>query len=56
MSNGGERQLLIKQFDSLNNNNILIADRGYYSNNLINKLNEKQINFILYHKIKFYGL
>jgi hypothetical protein len=47
MSNEGERQLLIKQFDSLNNNDILIADRGYYSNDLINKLNEKQINFVL---------
>ena len=25
----------------------MIADRGYYSNDLINKLNEKQINFVL---------
>ena len=47
MSNEGERQLLIKQFDSLNNNDILIDDLGYYSNDLINKLNEKQINFVL---------
>ena len=26
---------------------ILVTDRGYYSENLINKLNEKKINYVL---------
>lgn len=47
MSNEDERSLLIKQFTSLNNNDILIADRGYYSSNLIKKLNENKINYVL---------
>lgn len=47
MSNEDERTLLIKQFSSLNSNDILIADRGYYSKNLITKLNENKINFVL---------
>ena len=47
MSKEDERTLLIKQLSSLDNNDILIADRGYYSNHLIQKLNEKKINFVL---------
>jgi hypothetical protein len=47
MSKDDERTLLIKQLSSLDNNDILIADRGYYSNHLIQKLNEKKINFVL---------
>lgn len=47
MSNEDERSLLIKQLTSLNNKDILIADRGYYSNDLIKKLNENKINYVL---------
>ena len=47
ISNQDERSLLIDQFKSLNENDILIADRGYYSNHLINKLNENKINYVL---------
>jgi len=47
MSNDDERTLLIKQITSLNNNDILIADRGYYSKHLIEKLNENKINYVL---------
>jgi hypothetical protein len=47
MSNEDERSLLIKQLTSLNNKDILIADRGYYSNHLVKKLNENKINYVL---------
>jgi transposase len=47
MSKEDERTILIKQLSSLNNNDILIADRGYYSSHLVNKLNENKINFVL---------
>jgi hypothetical protein len=47
MSNEDERSLLVKQLTSLNNNDILIADRGYYSNHLVKKLNENKINYVL---------
>jgi hypothetical protein len=41
-----ERTLLISQLDHLNENDILVADRGYYSNELINELKKKKINFV----------
>jgi hypothetical protein len=47
MSNEDERSLLIKQLTSLNNKDILIADRCYYSNHLVKKLNENKINYVL---------
>ena len=47
MSNDNERKLLTKQLGYLNNNDILIADRGYYSIDLAEKLNENKINFVL---------
>jgi hypothetical protein len=47
MSNDDERTLLTKQLNNLNKNDILIADRGYYSKELINKLNEYFVNFTL---------
>lgn len=47
LSNSDERSILINQFDYLDNNDILVTDRGYYSENLINKLNEKKINYVL---------
>jgi hypothetical protein len=47
LSNSDERNILINQLEYLNNNDILITDRGYYSENLINKLNEKKINYVL---------
>lgn len=47
MSKEDERTILIKQLSSLNNNDILIADRGYFSSHLVNKLNENKINFVL---------
>jgi len=42
-----ERSLLISQLNYLNKNDILIADRGYYSDELANELNKKNINFVL---------
>jgi len=47
MSNDNERKLLTKQLGYLNNNDILIADRGYYSIDLAEKLYENKINFVL---------
>lgn len=47
MGNDDERSLLIKQLNNLNKNDILIADRGYYSKNLIDKLNEHIVNYVL---------
>jgi len=41
-----ERTLLLSQLDHLNENDILVADRGYYSNELINELKKKKINFV----------
>ena len=46
LSNSDERSILINQFDYLDNNDVLVTDRGYYSENLINKLNEKKINYV----------
>ena len=37
-----EQTLLISQLDHLNENDILVADRGYYSNELINELKKKK--------------
>ena len=37
-----ERTLLLSQLDHLNENDILVADRGYYSNELINELKKKK--------------
>jgi hypothetical protein len=42
-----ERTLLISQLNNLNKNDILIADRGYYSDELTNELNKKNIKFVL---------
>lgn len=42
-----ERSLLFSQLNYLNKNDILIADRGYYSDELANELNKKNINFVL---------
>ena len=47
IDNKDERTLLISQLDHLNENDILVADRGYYSNQLINELKKKNINFVL---------
>ena len=41
-----ERQLLIQQLDYVTNNDIIIADRGYFFDELINKILEKKSNFI----------
>ncbi len=41
-----ERSLLIDQFQYLKKNDILIADSGFYSNEVINKLFSNNINFI----------
>jgi hypothetical protein len=41
-----ERANLIKQFKYLNKNDILIADRGYYSIDIINKLISLEIKFV----------
>jgi len=47
IGNEDERTLLINQLHKLNNNDILVADRGYFSDKLLNKLIEKNINFCL---------
>ena len=47
IGNEDERSLLINQFNKLTNDDILVADRGYYSNDIVNKLSEKNINFCL---------
>jgi hypothetical protein len=47
IGNEDERSLLINQLNKLTSNDILVADRGYYSNNIVNKLNEKNINYCL---------
>ena len=41
-----ERNLLIEQFSHIKPNDILIADRGYYSDELINKFIDNKFNFI----------
>ena len=41
-----ERNLCIEQIKYLNKNDILIADRGYYSNDVIKNLLNNQINFV----------
>ena len=41
-----ERKLLIDQFSYINSNDVIIADRGYFSHDLVNKLLEKNYNFI----------
>ena len=41
-----ERELLIEQFKYIKPNDILIADRGYYSDALINKFIDNKFNFI----------
>ena len=46
IDNKDERTLLISQLNHLNENDILVADRGYYSNQLINELKKKNINFV----------
>ena len=42
-----ERDLLIEQLSYVNNNDVIIADRGYYSIELINKIIVMNSNFIL---------
>lgn len=39
--------MLIKQLKYLNNNDILIADRGYHSDELVKQLDKNKINFVL---------
>lgn len=41
-----ERELLIEQFPHIKKNDVLIADRGYYSDELINKFIDNKFNFI----------
>ena len=41
-----ERNLLIEQFSHIKPNDVLIADMGYYSDELINKLIDNKFNFI----------
>jgi hypothetical protein len=46
-----ERKLLEQQFPYIRKNDILIADRGYYSDELINKFIDNKFNFIFRVKI-----
>ena len=41
-----ERNLLIEQLSNVKTNDILIADRGYFSHDVINKIIENNSNFI----------
>ena len=41
-----ERELLIEQLNYINNNDIIIADRGYFSYDVINQILKKKSNFI----------
>jgi hypothetical protein len=41
-----ERKLLIEQLPYINTNDVIIADRGYFSFNIINDFLDKKINFI----------
>lgn len=45
-NSSNERNVLIEQLKHLKLNDILIADRGYYSNDVINKLFDSNINFV----------
>lgn len=42
-----EQEIFIKQMSYLNKNDIVVADRGYYSNNVINSLITNKINFVI---------
>lgn len=46
-----ERELLVQQFPYINKNDVLIADRGYYSDELINKFIDNKFNFIFRVKV-----
>ena len=41
-----ERIALIEQLDYVKKNDILVLDRGYYSAELVNILEEKEINYV----------
>jgi hypothetical protein len=44
--NNSEREEFKRQINSLNNNDVIIFDRGYYSLNLLCKLHEYNVGFI----------
>jgi hypothetical protein len=46
VSNNDERTMLKNQLSYLNKNDILIADRGYYSYELVQTINKKNLKFI----------
>jgi len=46
VSNEDERSMLTKQLQYLNSNDTLIGDRGYYSENLINSIQQHNLKFI----------
>jgi len=50
-NSSNERKLLEQQFSYIKKNDILIADRGYYSDELINKFIDNKFNFIFRAKI-----
>lgn len=42
-----ERKAAIKLFESVNPNDVLLFDRGYFSKEMVNQMNERGINFVM---------